>query len=121
MEKMINLLLKKGFVMNWNKDDIVIGRTNENEPLVCGTILGDARELYNLRSPNYIPVIRIQDAPPMQDLTLPEEQEVKIFMGLVVPYNDLLWNTLKSLEDYKTQWNYLLEIFYPDRLDQKLE
>lgn len=72
----------------------VISVTNENEPIIVGTIVRDARG--TIKSPNFIPLIACGG------------KELYSF-GVTMPYSDTLLEKLEAITDYMERWEFAVE------------
>ena len=74
----------------------VIVRSNEDEPLRVGRIIGDGREA-GLNYRKFLPVVRVEGT----------DKEIVCF-GVVVPYQQFLFDSLQALQDPKEQWDFMV-------------
>lgn len=72
---------------------VIVRSNEEKDPLKSGNFVGDARDLYGLKSYAIIPVVALEDG----ELTMG---------GVVLPYSASLWEQLQGM-DPKDQWEYL--------------
>jgi len=72
----------------------VIVRSNEDEPIVIGRVIGDAKD-HGLKCS--APVVRVEGSD--KDL---------ICFGIVVPYHEGLFEILKKIDSPKDQWDFMV-------------